>query len=373
MLIIYHVVFLHTDPKDQKNHLKALKCLGESFFELERFRRASDKLKECKKIIDENHPATKSKDILEIKIDVLRLLGRSQYELGNFDASEDYLDEAVQVLEMDNKNSKKLFEFEDFLNLSAKINMDLSQTLLEFNDFDLALKKACSAIGHLNGEEAKLAKIVRGKIKMSMEDFSGAIKFFLDDAPLQAKLSELCDNEERKEAMETAIARLVSQNKMLEATLISYLGYCHLSIGEMVDAKYWGTEGFDRYEKISKSEEDPTIIEIHFMRGQTLTKTGNFRQAQTTLEKGLQIAKDMFRTTPNHPLIAQSYLHLGLLLIEPSSVKDLTDARRYLTKAKEMSVDVYSECDRKFFTTPCKKTNEKLSTIFSSRSTILEV
>jgi hypothetical protein len=85
------------------------------------------------------------------------------------------------------------------------------------------------------------------------------------------------------------------------------------------------------------------------MRGQTLTKTGNFRQAQTTLEKGLQIAKDMFRTTPNHPLIAQSYLHLGLLLIEPSSVKDLDDARRYLTKAKDMSVDVYSECDRQQF------------------------
>ena len=34
--------------KNQKNHLKALKCLGESFFELERFRRASEKLEECK-------------------------------------------------------------------------------------------------------------------------------------------------------------------------------------------------------------------------------------------------------------------------------------------------------------------------------------
>ena len=347
--------------KNQKNHLKALKCLGESFFELERFRRASDKLKECKEIIDKNHPATESKDILEIKIDVLHLLGRSQYELGNFDTSEDYLDEAVEVLEMDKKNSKKL----DCLNLSAKINKDLSQTLLEFNDFDMA----ASAIGSLNGEPAKLAKIV--KIKMSKEDFSGAIKDFMDDVPLQAKISALSD-EERKKIRE-AIAGFVSQNRMLEATLISYLGYCHLSIGEMVDAEYWGTEGFNQYKKISKFEEDPTIIEIHFMRGQTLTKTGNFREAQTTLEKGLQIAKDMFRSTPNHPLIAQSYLHLGLLLIEPSSIKDLTDARRYLTKAKEMSVDVYSECDRKFFTITCKKTNEKLLTIFSSRSTIVEV
>jgi tetratricopeptide (TPR) repeat protein len=357
--------------KNQENHLKALKCLGESFFELERFRRASDKLKECKKIIDEKHPATESKDILEIKIDVLHLLGRSQYELGNFDTSEDYLNEALEVLEVLEKNSKKL----DCQNLSAKINMDLSQTLLEFNDFDLALKKAASAIGSLNGEPAKLAKIVKGKIRMSMEDFSGAINDFMDDVSLQAKHNNVrvISNIETRKEIRKQLPRLVSQNKMLEATLISYLGYCHLSIGEMVDAEYWGTEGFIQYEKISKSEEDPTIIEIHFMRGQTLTKTGNFRKAQITLEKGLQIAKDMFRTTPNHPLIAQSYLHLGLLLIEPSSIKDLNDAKRYLTKAKVMSVDVYSECDRKFFTITCKKTNEKLLTAFSLRSTIVEV
>ena len=364
--------------KNQKNHLKALKCLGESFFELERFRRASEKLEECKEIIEQNHPATESKDILEIKIDVLHLLGRSQYELGNFDTSEDYLTEAVEVLEMDKKmdkkNSKKLDRNLN-LNLSAKINKDLSQTLLEFNDFDMALDKAASAIGHLNGEQAMVAKIVRGKIKMSQEDFSGAINDFMDDASVQAKHNNVrvIRSVDMRKEKRKAIESLVSQNKMLEATLISYLGYCHLSIGEMVNAEYWGTEGFNQFKKISKSEEDPTIIEIHFMRGQTLTKTGNFREAQTTLEKGLQIAKDMFRTTPNHPLIAQSYLHLGLLLIEPSSVKDLADARRYLKKAKEMSVDVYSECDRKFFTTPCKKTNEKLLTIFSSRSTILEV
>ena len=334
--------------KNQENHLKALKCLGESFFELERFRRASDKLRECKEIIDKNHSATKSKDILEIKIDVLCLLGRSQYELGNFDTSEDYLDEAVEVLKMDNKNDKK----PEHQELSAKINLDLSKTLLEFNEFDLALDKVAKAIGYLSGEPEKRAKIVRGKIKMSKEDFSGAINDFI----LQAKHNDVrgLSNIEMRKDIRNEIARLVSQNKMLEATLISYLGYCYLSIGEMVDAEFWGTEGFKQYEKISKSEEDPTIIEIHFMRGQTLTKTGNFRQAQTTLEKGLQIAKDMFRTTPNHPLIAQSYLHLGLLLIEPSSVKDLADARRYLIKAKGMSVNVYSECDRKFLTTHYK-------------------
>ena len=336
--------------KNQKNHLKALKCLGESFFELERFRRACSKLEECKKIID--HPATpntESKDCLEIKIDVLHLLGKCHYQLGNFDTSEDHLDEAVEVLEMDKKNGKKL----DYPNLSAKINLDLSKTLLEFNDFDIALEKAASATESLIGEPAKLAKIVRGKIKMSMEEFSEAIKDFRDNVSLQAKhnnVQGIINVEERKETRKE-IERPVSQNKMLEATLISYLGYCYLSIGEMDNAEYWGTEGFNQFEKISKSEEDPTIIEIHFMRGQTLTKTGNFTEAQITLEKGLQIAKDMFRTTPNHPLIAQSSLHLGLLLIEPSSVKDLTDARRYLTRAKKMSVEVYSECDRKFLTT----------------------
>ena len=62
-----------------------------------------------------------------------------------------------------------------------------SKTLLEFNDFDMALEKAESAIE----EPAKLAKIVRGKIKMSMEEFSEAIKDFKDNVSHYAKHNNL--------------------------------------------------------------------------------------------------------------------------------------------------------------------------------------
>ena len=77
-----------------------------------------------------------------------------------------------------------------------------------------------------------------------------------------------------------------------------------------------------------------------------MTRTGNFKKALTTLEKGLQIANDMYRSTPAHPLIAQCKLYLGLLLIEPSSYQDLLEAETYLNDALTMQSNVYSECER---------------------------
>ena len=77
-----------------------------------------------------------------------------------------------------------------------------------------------------------------------------------------------------------------------------------------------------------------------------MTRTGNFKEALTTLERGLQIANDMFRSTPAHPLIAQCKLYLGLLLIEPSSCQDLIQAEIYLKEALVMQSNVYSECER---------------------------
>ena len=138
----------------------------------------------------------------------------------------------------------------------------------------------------------------------------------------------------------------MKENKMMEATLISYLGYCYLSSGKMKKAEEYTLKGFKEYEEISKSDENPKIIEIHFMRGQTMTRTGNFKEALTTLERGLQIANDMFRSTPDHPLIAQCKLYLGLLLLEPSFWQDLSQAGDYLNEALVMQSNVYSECER---------------------------
>ena len=86
---------------------------------------------------------------------------------------------------------------------------------------------------------------------------------------------------------------------MMEATLVSYLGFCYLSSGRMEEAEYWTNKAYVDYEEISRSEEDPRIVEILCMRGQTLTRTSNFKSALITLEKGLQIAKDMFRSAPS--------------------------------------------------------------------------
>ena len=175
---------------------------------------------------------------------------------------------------------------------------------------------------------------------MDLENYSRAIEDFNIDS-LKAK------EKVAKFTKKTMIRRaLMKPDKMMEATLISYLGYCYLSSGKMKKAEEYTLKGFKEYEEISKSDENPKIIEIHFMRGQTMTRTGNFKEALTTLERGLQIANDMFRSTPDHPLIAQCKLYLGLLLIEPSSWQDLIQAADYLNEALVMQSNVYSECER---------------------------
>ena len=83
------------------------------------------------------------------------------------------------------------------------------------------------------------------------------------------------------------------------------------------------------------------------MRGQTMTRTGNFKEALTTLERGLQIANEKFRSTPDHPYIAKCKLYLGLLLIEPGYWQDLNQAETYLKEALVMQSNIYLECERK--------------------------
>ena len=107
-----------------------------------------------------------------------------------------------------------------------------------------------------------------------------------------------------------------------------------------------------------KSEEDPIIIEIHISVGKTLTELSDFENAQTILEKGLKIALAMFISRPDHPLIAQCKMYLGLFHLEkahnlgfekdkPTSLKI---AEKYLTEALEMQEKVYTEQGKKHMT-----------------------
>ena len=107
-----------------------------------------------------------------------------------------------------------------------------------------------------------------------------------------------------------------------------------------------------------KSEEDPALIEIHISVGKTLTKLSDFKHAQTTLERGLKIALTMFISRPDHPLIAQCKMYLGLfhlekahnLRYEEEKPKLLKIAEKYLKEALEMQKKVYTEQGKKHMT-----------------------
>ena len=322
--------------KNKVIHLKSLRCFGNSLFELEKFSKAKEKFEECKRIFDSQYSDTVDGNVISLKARVLRHLGKCHYELGDYDESEETLIEAKET-------AKKLPELEEGADiLKAQIDINMSLTLLELNEFNKALKMAKKAVSGLSGEWKTKAELVRGKCYMDFENYSRAIDDFkIPEITAREKLSK--ENVARK----TVVKRiLMKEDKMMEATLISYLGYCYLSSGQLKKAEEYTLKGFEDYEGISRSDENPRIIEIHFMRGQTMTRTGNFKEALTTLERGLQIAKDMYRSTPDHPLIAQCKLYLGLLLIEPSSWQDLNQAETYLKEALVMQSNVYSECER---------------------------
>lgn len=104
-----------------------------------------------------------------------------------------------------------------------------------------------------------------------------------------------------------------------------------------------------------KSEEDPALIEIHISVGKTLTKLSDFDSAQTILERGLKIALAMFISRPDHPLIAQCKMYLGLFHLEKAHnlgfekerPKFLKIAEKYLTEALAMQERVYTEQGKK--------------------------
>ena len=107
-----------------------------------------------------------------------------------------------------------------------------------------------------------------------------------------------------------------------------------------------------------KSEEDPALIEIHISVGKTLTKLSDFDDAQTILERGLKIALTMFISRPDHPLIAQCKMYLGLFHLEKAhnlaskeeKPKLLKIAEKYLKEALEMQKKVYTEQGKKHMT-----------------------
>ena len=78
--------------------------------------------------------------------------------------------------------------------------------------------------------------------------------------------------------------------------------------------------------------------------GQNATRTGQYEKALDFLETGLSLAENMFVSTPDHPLIADCLMHIGLLMID---MKELEDAQEHLENALAMQKEVYKECNSK--------------------------
>ena len=105
--------------------------------------------------------------------------------------------------------------------MKAQIDINMSLTFLELNDFNKALKMAKKATSELSGEWLTKARLVRGKCFMELENYSRAIiDFNIDSITAKEKVAKF--------SKKTMIRRaLMKEDKMMEATLISYLGYCY--------------------------------------------------------------------------------------------------------------------------------------------------
>lgn len=140
------------EKKHLVNHVKALKHLGQAFFELENFDQAKIKLNEalvrCKEVFDQN-PAFLlfATELKVLKAQILQILGKCHFELGDFDlcennsteSSKNCLENALELVDR-LKKDQDLTPYNS--ELVASIHLDLSNTLLELNDFDNALMHA---------------------------------------------------------------------------------------------------------------------------------------------------------------------------------------------------------------------------------------
>ena len=66
---------------------------------------------------------------------------------------------------------------------------------------------------------------------------------------------------------------------------------------------------------------DPSVIEIHFFTGATLTQSCHeyYDKALEVLEQGYKIADNMLEE--NNPLTAQCLMYIGILMLEQAKEK----------------------------------------------------
>ena len=108
------------------NYIKALKFLGESYFEIEDFVRAKFQLEECKNVASKMDKELILDDSVIIRAQ--QILGKCYYELSDYTLAKEELEEALESTSL--------------LDIQASIKLDLSKSLLEFNFFNDALKMA---------------------------------------------------------------------------------------------------------------------------------------------------------------------------------------------------------------------------------------
>jgi tetratricopeptide (TPR) repeat protein len=241
-----------TKKKHLVNHVKALKHLGQAFFELENFEQAKIKLNEslvrCNEIIDQN-----PSEVKVLKAEILQIQGKCHFELGDFDlcennsseSSKKCLENALELVDRFKKD-QDLTPYNS--ELVASIHLDLSNTLLELNDFDNALmhaEKGENLIRGLPQDQQTKEKIVpmyltKGKCLMHIGDLFNAI----------GVLKEALDV--NKDKVETE--DFLNNWKMEKATFNAYLAVCYMSSGQLLEAYDQVEIALDECKKVSKVE-----------------------------------------------------------------------------------------------------------------------
>ena len=253
------------EKKHLVNHVKALKHLGQAFFELENFDQAKIKLNEsineCNQILEQDPTA---REVKVLKAETLQTLGKCHFELGDFDfckinskeSSKDCFDNALELVYELHQNRAELYSLvtsEDFLpkldsELAASIHLDISNTLLELNDFEYALKhsnKGETIITGLHKDQQTKENIVpmyltKGKCLMHVGDLFNAIDVLKEALGVNKDISEKLD--------------FLKDWKMEKAAFNAYLATCYMSSGQLLEAYDQSKIALEECEKISKVE-----------------------------------------------------------------------------------------------------------------------
>lgn len=246
------------EKKHLVNHVKALKYLGQAFFELENFGQAKIKLNEslvrCKEIFDQN-PAFLlfATEVKVLKAEIFQILGKCHFELGDFDSCENNSTESSKkCLENAFELVDKLKKDQDLTpynsELVASIHLDLSNTLLELNDFDNALMHAEKGENFIRGlaqDQQTKEKIVpmyltKGKCLMYVGDLFNAIDVLKEALDVNKDTSETKD--------------FLNNWKMEKATFNAYLAVCYMASGQLLEAYDQVEIALDDCKKVLKVE-----------------------------------------------------------------------------------------------------------------------